>query len=114
HPPGPARHEHDGGQRLHLVAGDFGARELVAHLRTIAVHEHDVPAGGGEIDDRRETRASVAELITDRRPLARRGDRISSEGDYDSSWGRHGGATSRRRWIGASSTLSARQSRPNT
>jgi len=35
----------------------------------------------------------MPELIADRRPLTGWGDGVSSEGNNDRSWGRHGGAT---------------------
>src|SRR5207245_10897302 len=79
--------ERDG---LALVTGDAVARGLVTNLGAVAVYGHDVPAGRGEIDDRRKARAGVAELIADRRSLARRGDRITSESDNNGSGGRGG------------------------
>ena len=93
HPPCRAGHQHAQRQRRDLISRDLVPRELIAHLRSVAVNEHDVPAGGGEIDDGRETGAGMTELIADGRPLIGWGDGVPSEGDDDGSRVGHGGAT---------------------
>ena len=67
--------------------GDFAARllvsnELVADLRAIAVNDYNSPAIEGEIHDRAEAFASVAELVADCGSLTRWGKRVATDCDY--------------------------------
>ena len=95
HPPCCSGDQHPEGQRLDLICRDLVARQFVADLRSVAMDEHDVPPRRREVHDGHETRARMAELIADRRPLTGWRDGVSSERDNDRSRGgdRHGGAT---------------------
>jgi len=92
HPAGGCRHEDAEGKRLNLVRRDLVPRELVAHLRPVAVHQGDGPPGAREVHDRRQAFARVTELVRDRGPLSRRRDRVAAQRDDDSARC-HGGAT---------------------
>ena len=92
HPARGRRHEHAERQRLDPVAREFVAGQLVAHLWTVAVHEHDAPPGARQLDDRREALARVAELVADRRALACGRHGVAAE-RHDNRFRTHGGRT---------------------
>jgi len=94
HPARGRRDQHAERQRLDLAGGDLVARQLVAHLGAVAVHEGDVPPRARQLDDGGEALARMPELIGDGRPLALRGDGIAAQRDDDRARPRiHGGAT---------------------
>ena len=80
-PSGRRRHEHAERQRRDFRAGELVAHELIAHLRSVAVHETQIPAIEREIDDRAEALARVRELVADRAVNAGGRERIAAERD---------------------------------
>ena len=55
--------------------------ELVADLRPVAVNDDDAPSIENEIDDWAKTLARVPELVGDGRPLTRRRECVTTNGD---------------------------------
>jgi len=92
HPPRRRRDQHAQRQRLHLVGGELVARQLVAHLRAVAVHQGDRPPLARQVHDRRQALARVPELVRDGGPLPRRCDCVPAH-RHDDRPGPHGGAT---------------------
>jgi len=92
HPPRRPGHQDAERQRLHLVGRDLVARQLVAHLGPVSVNQRDPPAVPGQVHDRRQALARMAELIRDRGALARWRDGVPTQRDDDGAW-HHGAAT---------------------
>src|SRR2546425_314138 len=75
-----------------LGGRDLVARQLVAHLGPVSVNQRDPPAVPGQVHDRRQALARMAELIRDRGALARWRDGVPTQRDDDGAW-HHGAAT---------------------
>ena len=115
-PAGRRRDEHAERQRTRFLARRLVAHQLVADLRSVAVHDAHVPAVVNQLDDRGEAFARVAKLIVDGRRLAGRRERIAAErDDGDASSARE--LSARDSIIGASparATARARRTRGRT
>ena len=74
--------EHAERERARLRARELVADQLVADLRSVAVHDADVPAVQREVDDRTEALARVAELVVDRALLASRREGVPAQRDH--------------------------------
>jgi hypothetical protein len=85
HPACGRGHQDAERQRLHLVAGELVASEIIAYLGAVAVHDRDAPAAAGQVYHRRETFARVAELVGDRGALTDRGNRVPTQRHDDRS-----------------------------
>ena len=80
-PPGGRGDEHAEWKRRDLRARELVAHELIANLRTVAVHQTEIPSVEREIHDCTEALSRVRELIADRAVLARGRQRVAAQGD---------------------------------
>ncbi len=95
HVPHPPRRRGDQDaerQRLDLFGRQLIARQVIAHLRAVAVHQDDAPAPARQIHDRRQALARMAELVRNGRALVGRCDCIPAQ-RHDDRARLHGGAT---------------------
>ena len=82
HVPDPARRLGDQDsqrQRLHHLPSRLVPQQLIADLRTVAVHDDDPPSLPGQLYDRRDTLARMPELVGYSGRLIRARQRVAAE-----------------------------------